>query len=309
MDEKTLVRFQSKCAEAAEVHPKLGTKCLEWHSVINGGYGMLRVGSKLDGTRRLRSAHLLAYEHFVGPVPEGMEVDHLCRNKRCVRPDHLEAVTHAENMRRAAEGRLPYQTLKMHCPAGHEYTLANTIVYEKDGSRGRSCRACRPAAMKRYRERKNGEVAKKIEDKAAEQRFAEKHKAQETPHKKLGTPCWAWTGAKFPSGYGAFWFDGKTERAHVASWRMVSGEVPEGMEIDHKCGRADCVNPEHLEPVTHQENIRRSRKGNRGSKNAAKTHCPHGHAYDEANTITSQTPSGGTKRECRECGRRKGLRR
>jgi hypothetical protein len=302
MDSRTLERFQSKCVEAAEPHPKLGTKCLEWQSVINGGYGVLRVGSKKDGSRRLRSAHLLSYEHFVGPIPDGLDVDHLCRNKRCVRPDHLEAVTHAENMRRAAEGQVSYQSLVTHCPAGHEYTPENTAIYESKGYKSRYCKACRVPSSRKHRAKKRGEeVEGKDEVAGLKLRFREKCAVQEVLHEKLGTPCWLWTGAKFPSGYGAFWLEGKTERAHVASWKILKGPVPEGMEIDHKCRRVDCVNPEHLEPVTHQENIDRTEKGARGSKNAAKTHCKNGHPYDDANTILAKNQFGGPKRDCRIC--------
>ena len=66
--------------------------CWEWTGTVNNQYGMFSVGSKFKLT------HRLAYEMLNGPIPDGLEIDHLCRNKLCANPDHLEAVTHTENM-------------------------------------------------------------------------------------------------------------------------------------------------------------------------------------------------------------------
>lgn len=85
------------------------------------------------GNFRSRSAHVVAYELRNGPIPSGLEVDHTCRNRACVNPLHLEAVTHAENVRRAQ----PQQ-----CRRGHDLSGENVkIVIRADGTR-RKCRAC-----------------------------------------------------------------------------------------------------------------------------------------------------------------------
>jgi HNH endonuclease len=108
-----------------------------------GGYGLVQTGTKLAGDRRERLAHTVVYEALVGSVPDGLELDHLCRTPRCVNPAHLEPVTHAENMRRSplvgrARGR--QYSERTHCANGHEYTPENTTYVAKTNSR--RCLTC-----------------------------------------------------------------------------------------------------------------------------------------------------------------------
>lgn len=125
--------------------------CLLWTGTIGGdGYGTLMI----DG--RNIKAHRLAYELFVGPIPKGLVLDHLCRVRRCVDPNHLEPVTSAENTRRAAR-------LITHCPAGHPYDDKNTRV-TPDG--GRICRACH-CARERAAYRRRQEVSREVKARQA----------------------------------------------------------------------------------------------------------------------------------------------
>lgn len=107
------------------------------------GYGRLTV----DG-RRI-AAHRLAYELLVGPVPDGLELDHLCRNRACVRPSHLEPVTHRENTLRG-DTIVAAAAAATACPQGHAYDEANTYRYP-DGRR--DCRTCRADRRRRHLQR------------------------------------------------------------------------------------------------------------------------------------------------------------
>jgi len=105
------------------------------------GYGSVVVGSRADGSRRKAQVHRVVYEALVGPIPEGLELDHVCSRRNCVSPQHLEPVTRAENVRRSAErGRMgETNRSKTRCPAGHPYDDQNT--YERPAG-GRNCREC-----------------------------------------------------------------------------------------------------------------------------------------------------------------------
>ncbi|MFF8910548.1 HNH endonuclease signature motif containing protein [Streptomyces olivaceoviridis] len=119
----------------------LTTPCWRWNGSINrGGYG--RVSVKLsDGIWRPQSAHRAAYQIFIAPIPEGLELDHLCRIRHCCNPWHLEPVTKTVNVRRGLAPITSGQWLRerTQCPKGHPYDEENTRV---SPSSRRHCRAC-----------------------------------------------------------------------------------------------------------------------------------------------------------------------
>lgn len=104
--------------------------------------GYSTVSFTIGGKSKNYRVHRLTYEQFVGKIPDGLVIDHLCRVHECINPDHLEAVTNHENILRAA----PYRQYKTHCLRGHEYTLKNTIntTRIRNGHVGviRTCRQC-----------------------------------------------------------------------------------------------------------------------------------------------------------------------
>ena len=114
--------------------------CLLWTGHIQPtGYGQFH----LDGRREY--AHRASYRLFVGPIADGLEIDHLCRRRACVRPEHLEPVTPRENVIRAAKANWATG-----CVAGHAYTDA-TLYVRPDGRR--ACRVCQSERSRRYNAR------------------------------------------------------------------------------------------------------------------------------------------------------------
>jgi hypothetical protein len=107
--------------------------------------------------------------------------------------------------------------------------------------------------------------------------------------------CWIWMRARTPDGYGRVGVDHKIRFAHRVAYELEVGPIPDGLILDHLCRRPMCVNPRHLEPVTQRENIIRGRS--LVARNAAATHCVHGHPFDDANTY--RRANGG--RACRAC--------
>lgn len=99
---------------------------------------------------RYELAHRIAYKDFGKKILDGLHVDHLCRNIRCVNPNHLEAVTQAENVSRGLAAK------RTHCPAGHEYSEENTTMQKRRGKPVRYCSICLKASKQRsYQRRKN----------------------------------------------------------------------------------------------------------------------------------------------------------
>ena len=130
-------------------------ECHLWTGTINRhtGYGTLSIGGKDH------YAHRLAYTLFVGPIPEGMDVDHTCHNgdeacngetlcthRRCVNPEHLEPVAHRVNVTRSHLAPAGKNARKTHCKHGHEFTPENTLISAK----GRRCRACHNLKQREY---------------------------------------------------------------------------------------------------------------------------------------------------------------
>lgn len=120
-----------------KVYPDPMSGCWLWTgSTGRWGYGNFQEGSRTQGTRRMRNAHRISYEAFVGPSHR--EIDHLCRTRCCVNPEHLEDVSHAENGRRG-ESQMAHQARQTTCKHGHD--LVGNNVYRWRGHR--CCIACR----------------------------------------------------------------------------------------------------------------------------------------------------------------------
>lgn len=121
--------------------------CWEWNKPNKLGYGTISVGGKNQ------QAHRVSYLMFKGPIPAGLEIDHLCCNKRCVNPDHLEPVTHSVNIARANPRLWAGNAIKTHCRHGH-------LLPAKVNRRGRRpCPECNRIRMKTRRLKRRGLLA------------------------------------------------------------------------------------------------------------------------------------------------------
>jgi hypothetical protein len=153
---------------------------------------------------------------------------------------------------------------------------ATTIRNKKTGL----CNACYQRWLK------TGSTVKRVPPSPAERFWAKVNRTDS---------CWLWTATGY-GGYGWFWDGERPALAHRYSYELHRGPIPEGLVIDHLCRNPPCVNPAHLEAVTQQENLMRGRTIY--AENAAKTECPYGHPYSEANTYID-----GGSRKCRTCRR------
>lgn len=153
-DQSVLLRLAFGSTKVPCLRKGLPGLCWRWDRNTNrGGYGVINIKAA-DGSWTPQLTHRVAYTMLVGPIPDDLEVDHLCRNRACWNPKHLEPVTHQVNVVRgiAPTKSGAWQRAITHCPANHPYNQANTRV----ANGRRHCRAC-----DRERSRRNRDARKK----------------------------------------------------------------------------------------------------------------------------------------------------
>jgi|ERR1700679_825960 len=126
--------------------PEPNSGCWLWMGYVKpNGYGQIRI-EQADGSWRTRHAHRVSYEEFFASIPEGAELDHLCRMRCCINPDHLEPVSKSENLRRSP--LMNRQAHKTQCPRGHAYSGIDYLGK-------RICKICNRAKNRRWLDRRH----------------------------------------------------------------------------------------------------------------------------------------------------------
>jgi hypothetical protein len=232
--------------------------------------------------------HRLGWKILRGPIPVDRELHHRCGVYACWNPDHLQIVTHAEN--------LAFKR-KTHCKHGHSLSDENLRIDTRTGAR--VCRACLRESQRRLRARARRKLDKDLGPgrkpgrpgrPLGRPRSDLERLLDDTilvcTDRELGT-CWLFTGPANPYGR----IDRASERyVHRLSWKLLRGPIPDGMELHHRCGVHACWNPDHLMIVTHAENMAFRR-------DTDKSHCRRGHALSDENLRVG--PNG--QRICRAC--------
>jgi len=218
------------------------TKCWEWKGAKSGGYGNFVINGK-----QMR-AHRLSYQIFIGELRPKFQINHMCSNRSCINPEHLEQITHAENGSREKANH--YNARLTHCKRGHEFNETNTrYSIRPNGHNGwklRQCKICRKITSANYRK---GLSPKRPELK---ERFMQKIE-------KRDNGCWEWIASKH-LGYGKFKYKGEMRLAHRVSYEIFIKKIPLGLVVDHICYNKGCVNPDHLQLLTLKENSSRGGK-------------------------------------------------
>jgi HNH endonuclease len=145
-------RFWAKVNKDGPIHPVLGTRCWLWLGKLDkSGYGTFHV-TRVNNRPIRKKAH-----NFLISPPDGRVPDHLCRNKACVNPDHLEHVTGRENILRG-EGLAAKNAVKISCKNGHPFDEKNTRHSLDNGKARRTCRACARARVKKWNRKNKSRV-------------------------------------------------------------------------------------------------------------------------------------------------------
>jgi hypothetical protein len=239
----------------AQVDQRGPDDCWPWTGyVASNGYGQFGGKGKDKGTNL---PHRIAYQFMVGPIPDGLVLDHLCHttdpqcadtndcpHRRCVNPRHLEPVTYRENIARGRGGD-SWGYVPDPIPA-KPVQLALDVCANGCAKPVYKSGLCRPC----YRKWLKDPAVERPSQRTPEQRFW--MKVQKTP------TCWLWTaGVNRLTGYGRFGLrHGVMVDAHRYSYELAHGTIAAGLDVHHTCLTRRCVNPDHLEAVTRSENLR-----------------------------------------------------
>ena len=252
--------IKQRFSKKYQVDPKLG--CWIWDGKPNqDGYGVYGFTKSKTRQQDTWLAHRLSWELFKGKIPQGFVIDHLCSNKICVNPNHLNPTTNYLN-------------------SGRQQSLRQVICAnpkcENLRSRGRKglCESCRDSGIENIWQHLNLRVTN-IEKTTMDDPF--KDFISDFPRLKQrllqkiiidGNNCWNWTGERHGKGYGRIevYKNGSRHRlsTHRLIFRITNGSLENDYVIDHLCSNRLCINPDHLEAVSMEVNS--ARAGRKNSK-------------------------------------------
>ena len=194
-----------------------------------------------------KPAHRLIYERILGEIPEGLVLDHLCRNRWCVNPAHLEAVTQRTNIERGEQG-----VCWGYVPSGPAPKPPTPKACKHEGCE----RAPYKSAMCRPHYRKWLADPDRVSVRLSQVRATVEERFWAKVDRRGETECWLWTASRV-NGYGQFMPErGRPQVAHKYLYILRNGPVPDGLELHHLCVNRHCVNPAHIEAVTRSVSIR-----------------------------------------------------
>ena len=244
----------------AQVKRGVDDECWEWTGRLQpNGYGIF-------GATGTRLVHRISYQYMVGPIPDGLVLDHVChtrdrncrdnnecRHRRCVNPAHLEPVTRRENIARGGGGD-SWGYVPDPLPVKPQ-TIPKPTQCTEDGCDGPVYK--RTICRKHYRRWLRDPSVERPSQRTPEQRFWAK--VEKTP------TCWLWSASiNAGTGYGQFGVrHGQMVGAHRFVYELTNGPIPEGYDVHHICYVRRCVRPDHLVATTRSENLaqRKNRRG------------------------------------------------
>lgn len=269
-------------------HDVVQGECWSWRRPLDlSGFGLVTRSTPLV------HAHRIAWEALVAPIPNGMFLDHLCLNRSCVRPLHLEFIALEQN---------PPSRLGLDRMAAARIRSRSAVrKARKSGKFETGCRSKSPTSIEEqsdlFGDRAQAGASRKSHEGSVlfgDPRLPKRYWRSVLPP-EVSNECWEWIGSRTRMGYGRILWDGAPWAAHRVAYEVLVEPIPEGHDVHHKCKNTGCVRPDHLMAVTRREHLQLD--GNPIMQKSEQTHCIRGHAFTARNTSIKP---GGT-RACRRC--------